>query len=147
MGERWVLSLADSAMWLLTNDPGGGQYVALHQLADLEATPYVLGKLPTRRSEPDFLLDRMIISSLLTGVWTDAQGDIYEFKSDATASWKGLRREVRIDVNPANNEVYMSLIDVRGDSKRFLAVRTGTKLTLTGEDGTSRDLKQATSTR
>ncbi len=135
MGKQWVMGIRDSLIWLLTIDAQANSYVVLHELANLEKDPIVLGKLPSRRTEPDFLLDRMIMSAMMVGSWKDGDGNSYQIRNDATALWKGAKREVQIAVDPRTNAVFLVLVDVRGNQQRFLAVRTGTILTLTGEDG------------
>lgn len=135
LGRRWALGKQGQPTWMITPDPRDGQYVSLHWLDSLGATPLVFGKLPSRRSDPDFLIDRMISAVLLAGHWRDTTGATYVINTDATVLWKGARRDLQLDVRPPSNDIYVVLVDARGNEERFLAVRSGATLQLTNEQG------------
>lgn len=137
VGKRWAVGTANHPVWMISPDVLGGQFVSLNWLDSLEANPIVLGKLPTRRTEPDFLLDRIVLSAVLHGIWTDGRGATYQFNSDATATWDGARKDVTIEVVDPSADVYFSLFDARRNEQRFRAERVANQLTLTKEDGTS----------
>lgn len=135
LGERWAIGQTDKPIWMIVPDTQGGQFVSLHWLDSLESNPIVLGKLPTRRTEPDFLLDRIIISSVLKGTWVDSTGAEYTFNSDATARWKGAKRDVNIDVQPGTYAVLVTLADARNRTERFVVARKDSALVVTNEQG------------
>ncbi|KAB2895218.1 MAG: hypothetical protein IAE64_09340 [Flavobacteriales bacterium] len=134
MGERVVIDSAGKGLWLVSPDIQADQYVALHYLSDMELPPIVMAKLPTKRTDPQFLFDRMIIASVLGGRWMDTKGHLLEFMPDATANWKGETYGITIEIT-AEQQLRVMLTDAGGRTKRFIAERTGPRLVLTDADG------------
>lgn len=135
LGQRWAIGKSGQPMWMVNPDVQFGQYISLHWLDSLDANPIVLGKLPSRNSDPSFLLHRMILSSMVFGRWRDSTGAEVEFKPNATVLWEGKNRNVEVAVSPRDYHVFMSLIDSRNQAKRYQIERTANTLLLTNEHG------------
>lgn len=135
LGKRWAIGEGSNPTWMVTPDVQYGQYVSLHWLDSLESNPIVLGKLPSRNTNPDFLLQRMIISALVTGNWQDSAGVQYDFKPNATVIWRGKNHTVEMKVVVPSYDVYMTLVDSRGSSSSYHVERSADVLVLTSDTG------------
>ncbi len=134
MPEAWVVDSNGVELWIATASPNGS-YVALHPVDNIESNVYVMGKLPSRQTDPDFLVHRMIIASILVGSWLDKETVALQVQPNATALWRGMKRSVEIVVNPSTYDVYMILVDARGVRQKFLVERHENVLSLTSESG------------
>lgn len=135
LGRRWAIGEGNNPTWMITPDVQYGQYVSLHWLDSLESNPIVLGRLPSRNTNPDFLLQRMIISALVTGNWQDSAGVQYDFKPNATVVWQGKNHTIEMKVVVPSYDVYMTLVDSRGSSSSYHVERFADVLVLTSDTG------------
>lgn len=134
----WVIGKGLEIEYVVMIDTTARSYVALYSYKDQEATPIVLGRLPSKRQDAAFLLERMINSSVLVGRWSDASGGYYEFKNNMTGTWDGINIKTRVDVEPESNDV---LLTIHRDDRAvtvYRAQRIGANLSLS--TGTGRPL-------
>lgn len=128
---RWGLGDAVGPIWLVTADQEQGTFIALHVLDSMGNAPKVLGKLPSRNQDPDFLLDRMINASVLAGSFVDDRKKSVVFNNDMTATWAGKPYKVRIDINEPSHQLRVTLAAADGTSTVYTAERMGKVVTLT----------------
>ncbi|RPI67647.1 MAG: hypothetical protein EHM43_07080 [Ignavibacteriae bacterium] len=139
---RWGLGDAAGPIWLVTADEEQGTFIALQVLDSMGNAPKVLGKLPSRNQDPDFLIDRMINASVLAGSYVDDRKKSVVFNTDMTATWAGKSYKVRIDVEEQSHHLRVTLTATDGTSRVHSVHRIGSDLVLTGSDGSTMTLKQ-----
>lgn len=139
---RWGLGDAVGPIWLVTADQEQGTFLALHVLDSMGNVPKVLGKLPSRNQDPDFLIDRMINASVLAGKYVDDRKRSVVFNTDMTATWAGKSYQVRIDVKEGSHQLLVTLTATDGTSNVHSVQRIGSDLVFVGSDGKTTTLKK-----
>ncbi|NQW29547.1 MAG: hypothetical protein HQ472_03435 [Ignavibacteria bacterium] len=129
MGMRWVIGTADGPFWLITVDKEAHNYIVLHRLDSIDLPPIVFGKLPSANQDPEFLLQRMLNSSLLAGSYTDSKGGLSVFNTDMTAVLNTKRVRTSIEVD-SRLRVYVTLWRENGKSTVYELERKETSMVL-----------------
>lgn len=134
MGYKWVVGTTDKTHWLITIDNDKHNYIVIHNLDSMELNPIVLGKLPSKNQDPDFLLQRMLNSSIVVGNYADVKGRIHVFNPDMTGiiSNESVQYDLSLD---ADLELLLTARNTNGVSKAFHVTKTPGGLVLAPERG------------
>jgi hypothetical protein len=82
VGEHYVVG-----RFIITYDTASMQYIALVNMDSIEAPPTVYARIPSKRTDAGFVLQRAANSAMLSGMWKDGKGRVYSFSKDMIAKW------------------------------------------------------------
>lgn len=103
MGERWCIG-QDSVRWILSTD-SNRSVLTLFNIKNLEQKPIVLGKLPSKNQDPDYLLSRTINASVLMGKFQDGTGKLYQFSNAQRAMFADSLFTYTIVYSPNSSQI------------------------------------------
>jgi hypothetical protein len=140
VGMKWAIGTEDAPVWMVASDTRQNSYIALTELDSIEKKPIVLGKLPSKNSDPTFILMRMINTSVVSGRWVDPRGKAVEFTPTMIATIDGQTFPYELRVDPST--LRLTLSSTQGKPRNYVVNRIDGMLTLTplGQKGTPRPL-------
>lgn len=124
-GQNFVLecgscdSTDELPCYIMTLDPKAAEYIALHETADLAKHPEVYAKIPTKNLDPDFVVQRILNSSILSGIWLDTGGREYVFNSTLLAEWPEAEFEYRFGIDDTTSHDHIVITKGDGKGKRY----------------------------
>lgn len=127
-GMKWVVGTEASPRWIVSVDERNGSYIALTSIDNMEGKPAVLGKLPTKNTDPMFILRRMVNASVLSGTWLDQRGKVYSFSTGMMASMNKVSFSYELSINPTTFSVIIT--STSGKPHSYVVQRMGNGLTL-----------------
>jgi len=132
-GLNWGLGYVEQPSWMLSYDTQKGTYVALTPLDSMEAAPIVMGKLPSKNPDPQFMLRRMVNASVLAGTWKSASGQKVSITNDQTLTINGDRIPYQLTFDDGGERIRIT--STAGQPRSWTAGRKGSVLTLTPSTG------------
>jgi hypothetical protein len=115
VGDHYALG-----RFIITYDSLSMQYLALVNMDSIEAPPTLYARIPSKRTDAGFVLQRAANSAMLTGTWKDAKGRTYTFGKDMIAKWPGgtfpymlntglysLKEDILFDATPGTMKRYI----------------------------------------
>ena len=140
VGMKWAIGTDEAPGWMVASDSRQNSYIALTELDSIEKKPIVLGKLPSKNSDPAFILSRMINTSIVSGRWVDPRGKVVEFTQAMIATIDGQTFPYELRVDPST--LRLTLSSTQGKPRSYVVNRIDGMLTLTplGKKGTPRPL-------
>lgn len=129
IGLKWAIGTEDAPVWMVASDARQNSYIALTELDSIEKKPIVLGKLPSKNTDPLFILKRMVNTSVISGTWVDTRGKKVTFTQTMVASIDGTTFPYDISIDPSTLRVTLS--STQGKPRSYLVNRTDAMLTLT----------------
>lgn len=129
IGMKWAIGTEDAPVWMVASDPRMNSYIALTELDSIEKKPIVLGKLPSKNSDPLFILKRMVNTSVLSGTWIDTFGKTVSFSPTMVATLDGETFPYDLSIDPST--LRLTLTSIQGKPKSYVVNRAEGMLTLT----------------
>jgi len=129
IGLKWAIGTEDAPVWMVASDARQNSYIALTELDSIEKKPIVLGKLPSKNTDPLFILKRMVNTSVLSGTWVDTRGKTVSFTQTMVATIDGATFPYELSIDPSTLRVTLS--STQGKPRSYIVNRTGAMLTLT----------------
>jgi hypothetical protein len=114
---------------MVASDVRQNSYIALTELDSIEKKPIVLGKLPSKNTDPLFILKRMVNTSVLSGTWVDTRGKTVSFTQTMVVTIDGATFPYELSIDPST--LRMTLSSTQGKPRSYIVNRTGAMLTLT----------------
>jgi hypothetical protein len=127
-GIKWGIGDATGPRWILSRDEKAGSYIALTPADSLERKPIVLGKLPSKNSDPMFILRRMVNASMLRGRWSAAKNRTIEFTTNQIMVVDGKPHPYTLDFSADGSVV--TLVTTSGRPEKLVVLRDGPTLSL-----------------
>lgn len=134
-GLNWGLGYVEQPIWMLSYDTQKGTYLALTPLDSLETAPIVMGKLPSKNPDPQFMLRRMVNASVLSGSWKSASGLKVSISNDQTLTMNGERIPYQLTFDNSGERIRIT--STAGQPRTWTVDRKGLVLTLTPLTGRS----------
>jgi hypothetical protein len=128
-GIKWGIGDQTGPRWILTRDEKARSYIALTPVDSLEQSPIVLGKLPSKNSDPVFIIRRMVNASMLGGRWSSAKNKIVEFTTNQLMVTDGAPTPYTLDISADGATV--TLVTTSGQPQKWVVRRNGPELVLT----------------
>jgi len=128
-GIKWGIGDATGPRWILSRDEKAGSYIALTPADSLERKPIVLGKLPSKNSDPVFIIRRMVNASMLGGRWSSAKNKIVEFTTNQLMVTDGAPTPYTLDISA--DGAMVTLVTTSGQPQKWVVRRNGPELVLT----------------
>lgn len=128
-GIKWGIGDETGPRWILSRDEKAGSYIALTPADSLERKPIVLGKLPSKNSDPLFILRRMVNASMLSGRWSSTKNKIVEFTTSQRMITDGAPMPYTLDISADGATV--TLVTTSGQPQKWIVRRDGPELVLT----------------
>lgn len=132
-GLNWGLGYIEQPSWMLSYDSQKGTYIALTPLDSLETAPIVMGKLPSKNPDPQFMLRRMVNASVLSGSWKSASGQKVSIANDQTLTINGDRIPYQLTFDKGGERIRIT--STTGQPRSWTVDRKGSVLTLTPSTG------------
>lgn len=132
-GLNWGLGYVEQPTWMLSYDTQKGSYIALTPLDSLEDQPIVMGKLPSRNPDPQFMLRRMVNASVLAGSWKSSTGQKVSIGNDQSLSLNGERIPFQLSFDKGGERIRIT--STTGQPRSWTVDRKGAILTLTPATG------------
>lgn len=129
VGMKWAIGTEDAPVWMVASDPRQNSYIALTELDSIEKKPIVLGKLPSKNTDPMFILKRMINTSVLAGTWVDTRGKSVIFTQNMVSTIDGQTFPYDIAIDPST--LRLTLTSTQGKPRSYTVQRVDGMLTLT----------------
>ena len=127
-GIKWGIGDNIGPRWIVARDEKAGSYIALTPADSLENQPIVLGKLPSKNTDPMFIIRRMVNASMLTGVWKMDPKYTIEFTNGQQMVVNGSPIPYTLQFAPDGSKV--TLITTQGRPLKWDVLRDGPNLTL-----------------
>lgn len=127
-GIKWGIGNEQGPYWVLTRDEKAGSYIALTPADSLEMQPIVLGKLPSKNSDPMFIIRRMINASMLAGTWELDPKKTIEFTNNQFMVINGKPLPYTLQFSPDGARI--TLITTSGRPLKWDVQRDGPNLTM-----------------
>lgn len=132
-GLNWGLGYVEQPSWMLSHDTQKGTYIALTPLDSLETAPIVMGKLPSKNPDPQFMLRRMVNASVLSGSWKSASGQKVSIGNDQSLTINGDRIPYQLTFDKGGERIRIT--STAGQPRSWTVDRKGAMLTLTPSAG------------
>lgn len=129
VGLKWAIGSEDAPVWMVASDARQRSYIALTELDSIEKKPVVLGKLPSKNSDPRFILARMVNTSVVAGTWVDTRGKQVTFTQTMVATIDGTTFPYDLTIDPSTLRITLS--STQGKPVAYVVNRVDTMLTLT----------------
>lgn len=129
IGLKWAIGTEDAPVWMVASDARQNSYIALTELDSIEKKPIVLGKLPSKNTDPLFILKRMINTSVLSGSWIDTRGAAVTFTPTMVATIDGATFPYELTIEPTT--LRLTLTSTQGKPRSYVVNRADDMLTLT----------------
>ena len=132
-GRTWVMGRVEQPTWIVTDDERKRSYIALTPIDSLNVQPLVLGALPSKNSDPMFILGRMVNNSLVVGEWKAADGKKYRFTNDMVMTVNAVTSRYKLQFDHDGRTV--RIITTDGQPATWTIDRAAGKLTLRPRKG------------
>lgn len=129
VGMKWAIGSEDAPVWMVASDARQRSYIALTELDSIEKKPVVLGKLPSKNSDPRFILSRMVNTSVVAGTWVDTRGKQVTFTQTMVATIDGATFPYDLAIDPSTLRITLS--STQGKPVAYVVNRVDNMLTLT----------------
>lgn len=144
-GIKWGVGDQTGPRWILTRDEKAQSYIALTPVDSLEQAPIVLGKLPSKNTDPLFIIRRMVNASMLSGRWTTDGGKAVEFTTNQIMVVDNKPHPYTLDI--AEDGSVVTLITTTGRPLKWVVRRDGPNLVMTAQQKGKSNLLPAQTTR
>lgn len=141
LGEQRRIT-AFGETWLLGITRARGEFMALHSTIDSTAKPDVFAYIPSKNQNADFIYQRILNSSTLTGSYTDAKGKKFTFSSLQHAVTPKLEFNYRILPAPGKPYQIMEIVSDKPKRVRYAYEWKGETLVIStfNKNGTTKPL-------